>query len=323
MRRAVRAAPGFRSSWSARAALIPATRLSGTWARDPCRSVTRSRNRAVLVAFLECGAGAAAAGGDRALGQDPGAEPGQGAGGGQGQAEQPQEQAAEEGQRGGGVAGQVLVAGQGLGADDADQGVAGQGVGGRGQGPDGEVPPAGFGRDGVHEHAGADGGQVERPGAQRAAAVQGCSRPFTSCRPGEMRNERLRALLLERGKTPGQLAEHVRVDAKTVERWITRGRLPYRRHRFEVASSSAWMSPASGPTRWARTRSPRYRKARSWRCGRTAPRSPGHLGTPVLRRRAGNRRAGLRRAVLVRGRRSAEDHQGQGQFGRAGTDPAR
>ncbi len=51
-----------------------------------------------------------------------------------------------------------------------------------------------------------------------------------------MRNERLRALLLERGKTPDQLAEAVRVDAKTVERWITRGRLPYRRHRFEVAS---------------------------------------------------------------------------------------
>jgi transcriptional regulator with XRE-family HTH domain len=51
-----------------------------------------------------------------------------------------------------------------------------------------------------------------------------------------MRNERLRALLLERGKTPDQLAEAVQVDAKTVERWITRGRLPYRRHRFEVAS---------------------------------------------------------------------------------------
>ena len=44
------------------------------------------------------------------------------------------------------------------------------------------------------------------------------------------------ALLLERGKTPDQLAEHVQVDAKTVERWITMGRLPYRRHRFEVAS---------------------------------------------------------------------------------------
>ena len=51
-----------------------------------------------------------------------------------------------------------------------------------------------------------------------------------------MRNERLRALLLERGKSPDQLAEHVRVDAKTVERWITRGRVPYRKHRFDVAT---------------------------------------------------------------------------------------
>ena len=51
-----------------------------------------------------------------------------------------------------------------------------------------------------------------------------------------MRNERLRALLLERGKTPDQLADAAQVDAKTVERWITKGRVPYRRHRFEVAS---------------------------------------------------------------------------------------
>ena len=43
----------------------------------------------------------AAAGGDRALVEHPGAEPGQGGGGGQGQAQQPQEQAAEDGQRGG------------------------------------------------------------------------------------------------------------------------------------------------------------------------------------------------------------------------------
>src|SRR5947209_7016735 len=63
-----------------------------------------------------------------------------------------------------------------------------------------------------------------------------CSRPFTSCGPGDMRNERLRALLLERGTTLDQLAEHAQVDAKTVERWITRGRTPYRRHRFEVAT---------------------------------------------------------------------------------------
>ena len=51
-----------------------------------------------------------------------------------------------------------------------------------------------------------------------------------------MRNERLRALLLERGETPDKLAEAVHVDAKTVERWITKGRIPYRTHRFEVAT---------------------------------------------------------------------------------------
>lgn len=53
---------------------------------------------------------------------------------------------------------------------------------------------------------------------------------------GGMPNERLRALLLERGETPAKLAEAVQVDAKTVERWITKDRLPYRRHRYEVAA---------------------------------------------------------------------------------------
>jgi transcriptional regulator with XRE-family HTH domain len=53
---------------------------------------------------------------------------------------------------------------------------------------------------------------------------------------GGMPNERLRALLLERGETPGKLAEVVQVDAKTVERWITKGRTPYRAHRFAVAA---------------------------------------------------------------------------------------
>jgi transcriptional regulator with XRE-family HTH domain len=51
-----------------------------------------------------------------------------------------------------------------------------------------------------------------------------------------MRNERLRALMLERGCTLDQLAEAVHVDAKTVERWITKGRVPYRKHRFDVAT---------------------------------------------------------------------------------------
>jgi transcriptional regulator with XRE-family HTH domain len=51
-----------------------------------------------------------------------------------------------------------------------------------------------------------------------------------------MPNERLRALLLERGETPDKLAEAVRVDPKTVERWVTKGRVPYRAHRYAVAA---------------------------------------------------------------------------------------
>lgn len=51
-----------------------------------------------------------------------------------------------------------------------------------------------------------------------------------------MPNERLRATLLERGLTPADLADAVDVDPKTVERWLS-GRVPYRRHRYEVAKS--------------------------------------------------------------------------------------
>jgi transcriptional regulator with XRE-family HTH domain len=50
-----------------------------------------------------------------------------------------------------------------------------------------------------------------------------------------MANERLRAALLQRGVTPNDLAESVGVDPKTIERWIG-GRIPYRRHRYRVAS---------------------------------------------------------------------------------------
>ena len=191
LRRAVRAAPGLRATRGARSALMAATRDRGMEARGPYRSVARSRKRPVLVAFpgtvplprpgrfgaRRGQARGAPAGGDRAFLEDPGAEPGQGGGRGQHQAQQPQGQAADGGQRcgrlGGQCRGQLAVAGDGPGADDADQGVAGQGVRDRGQGPDGQVPPARRGRDRVHEHARADGGQVQRPGAQGAAAVQG------------------------------------------------------------------------------------------------------------------------------------------------------
>lgn len=50
-----------------------------------------------------------------------------------------------------------------------------------------------------------------------------------------MPNERLRAALLEQGMTPSALAEKLDVDPKTVERWITMGRLPYRNTRYKVA----------------------------------------------------------------------------------------
>lgn len=51
-----------------------------------------------------------------------------------------------------------------------------------------------------------------------------------------MPNERLRAALLKQGLTPASLAEAVGVDTKSVERWITLGRVPYRRHRYAVAA---------------------------------------------------------------------------------------
>ncbi|MFG1806115.1 helix-turn-helix domain-containing protein [Streptomyces sp. NPDC049040] len=51
-----------------------------------------------------------------------------------------------------------------------------------------------------------------------------------------MQNERLRAALLERGLTLDELANAIDVDPKTVERWVTTNRTPYRRHRYAVAA---------------------------------------------------------------------------------------
>src|SRR5690242_4018439 len=129
----------------------------------------------------------------------------------------------------------------------------------------------------------------------------GCSRPVTSCGPGEMRNERLRALLLERGKSPDQLAEHVRVDAKTVERWITRGRLPYRRHRFEVASFLGVDESYIWPDALGRDEVAIVSESEVVAVYPAPLRgSPGHVGTPVLAGRAGDRGAGVRRTVPIR-----------------------
>jgi hypothetical protein len=51
-----------------------------------------------------------------------------------------------------------------------------------------------------------------------------------------MPNERLRDALLRNGLTPAQVAGAIGVDPKTVERWITKGRTPYQRHRHAIAA---------------------------------------------------------------------------------------
>ncbi len=51
-----------------------------------------------------------------------------------------------------------------------------------------------------------------------------------------MTNERLRSAIHALGLSAGGLAESVRVDVKTVERWIALDRVPHRRHRHDVAA---------------------------------------------------------------------------------------
>src|SRR5690606_2507000 len=74
-----------------------------------------------------------------------------------------------------------------------------------------------------------------------------------------MSNERLRAALLQRGATPADLAEAIGVDAKSVERWITQGRTPYRRHRYAAA---AYLE-AEETYLWPKALSPEQSKAAS------------------------------------------------------------
>lgn len=51
-----------------------------------------------------------------------------------------------------------------------------------------------------------------------------------------MPNERLRDALTAAGVHPGALAEELAVDPKTVERWITKARVPYRKYRGRIAA---------------------------------------------------------------------------------------
>lgn len=49
-------------------------------------------------------------------------------------------------------------------------------------------------------------------------------------------NERLGDALLRHGLSPDHVAQSLRVDRKTVERWITTGRMPYKKHRHAIAA---------------------------------------------------------------------------------------
>lgn len=51
-----------------------------------------------------------------------------------------------------------------------------------------------------------------------------------------MSNERLRSAILEAGLSLAEFGEAVGVDPKTVERWITKDRVPHRAHRLKSAS---------------------------------------------------------------------------------------
>src|SRR5262245_47987019 len=69
-----------------------------------------------------------------------------------------------------------------------------------------------------------------------------------------MANDRLRDALLRHGLTPVAAAEHLGVDPKTAERWITQDRVPYPRHRHALAAlvreSEAYLWPdALSPAR--------------------------------------------------------------------------
>ncbi len=51
-----------------------------------------------------------------------------------------------------------------------------------------------------------------------------------------MANERLRATISAKGQTLQTLADHVGIDPKSVERWISKDRTPHRSHRWKAAS---------------------------------------------------------------------------------------
>ncbi|MGW4720207.1 helix-turn-helix domain-containing protein [Nocardia sp. NPDC004260] len=76
----------------------------------------------------------------------------------------------------------------------------------------------------------------------RHAVVEAIGSSVEELWPGQSRvrhspdaNEKLREAIYRARLTPEQVAEKLEVNAKTVERWIMKGRLPYSRHRTAVS----------------------------------------------------------------------------------------
>jgi transcriptional regulator with XRE-family HTH domain len=66
-------------------------------------------------------------------------------------------------------------------------------------------------------------------------------------------NERLRTAMLRTGTTTDDLALCCGVDVKTVERWLSSGRVPHRANRWDAAqrlgADEAWLWPQAAPPR--------------------------------------------------------------------------
>jgi transcriptional regulator with XRE-family HTH domain len=64
----------------------------------------------------------------------------------------------------------------------------------------------------------------------------------------DMANERLRSTLLASGYSERQLAEELGIDAKSIQRWITQGRVPHRTTAFRTAKllgvAPGWLWPS-------------------------------------------------------------------------------
>jgi transcriptional regulator with XRE-family HTH domain len=69
-----------------------------------------------------------------------------------------------------------------------------------------------------------------------------------------MANDRLRGAITSAGMTAADLAGEIGVDPKTVERWISKNRIPHRRHRMRAAAllganeAYLWPAVADDPT---------------------------------------------------------------------------